>query len=88
MVTVQVNLVPEQPPPDQPVKFDAEPAAAVNVSCVPAGSCAEQVLPQLIPPVSLVTVPEPEPVLETVRVGVGLVVVADASLEVSDVALP
>jgi len=36
IVTVHVP-VPEQPPPDQPVKLEPDPDAAVNVTIVPAG---------------------------------------------------
>lgn len=64
-VTVQLP-VPEQPPPDQPAKVEPELAAAVNVTLVPEFIVSEQSEPQEIP--VPVTVPEPVPALETVRV--------------------
>ena len=67
MVTVQVP-VPEQPPPDQPVKFELLAAVAVRVTEVPNANACAQVDPQSIPAGELVTVPEPVPAFETVRV--------------------
>ena len=68
MVKTQVP-VPEQPPPDQPVKVEPEPATAVSVTDVPELNEAEQVpLAQEIPAGELVTVPEPVPALVTERV--------------------
>ena len=57
-------------PPVQPV--NTLPAAALAVSCtdVPLLSVVEQVIPQLIPPTLLVTVPEPLPWMVTVSVDV------------------
>lgn len=60
--------VPEQPPPDQPVKVESESGVAVNVTWVPASNWAEQAEPQSIPDGELVTVADPEPLLVTVRV--------------------
>ena len=57
-VTVHVP-VPEQPPPDQPVKLDPDAAAAVNFTMVPTVKVCEQVPGQLIP--EPVTVPDPVP---------------------------
>ena len=59
--------VPEQAalPPDQPSNFEPESATAVRVTSLPAVSSDEQVVPQLTPPPA--TVPEPAPVLVTVR---------------------
>ena len=57
--TVQVP-VPLQAP-DQPVKAEPEPAAAVNVTLVPDVKDAEQVAEQLTPAGELVTVPVPVP---------------------------
>jgi len=67
IVRAQV-LVPEHPPPDQPVKVEPETGAAVRVTDVPELKLAEQVEPQLMPLGLLVTMPEPVPVLETERV--------------------
>ena len=66
IVTVQVAAVPVQPL-DQPPNVEPEAAAAVRVTVVPLAMLAEQVDPQLMPPVEDVTVPVPVPVLVTVR---------------------
>src|SRR5439155_19544212 len=63
-VTVQV-LVPEHPPPLQPVKVEPAAGAAVRVTAVPLEKLAAQVAPQLMPAGLLVTVPVPVPALET-----------------------
>jgi hypothetical protein len=60
--------VPEQPAPDQPAKPEPVAAVAVKVTCVPFVKSCEQVEPQLIPAGELVTVPDPLPALETLRV--------------------
>ncbi len=60
--------VPEQPPPDQPVKVEPAVGFAVSVTAVPCANWALQVAPQLIPAGELVTVPAPVPALLTVRV--------------------
>jgi hypothetical protein len=65
IVTVHVP-VPEHPPPDQPLKFDPDAGAAVNVTAVPAGYESAQVPGQLMP--DPVTLPEPAPANPTVRV--------------------
>jgi len=68
-VMVQVDEVPEQPPvPLHPVKLDPVFAVAVKVTDVPEAIDAEQVVPQLMPPVELLTVPLPVPafVIESV----------------------
>ena len=59
-VNVQVP-VPLQSPPDQPVKFDPESAAAVSVTVVPVGNDAEHVAPQSMPVGDDVTPPVPVP---------------------------
>src|SRR5437773_10167369 len=64
MVTVQV-LVPEQPPPLQPVNEEPPTGLAVSVTGVPLGSEAEHVAPQLIPFGLEATVPLPVPALLT-----------------------
>ena len=58
--------VPEQPPPDQPAKAEPLAGLAVRVMLVPGLTVSAQSDPQLIP--APVTVPEPVPDLETVRV--------------------
>jgi hypothetical protein len=68
IVTVQVVPVPEQPPPDQPVKVDPEAGDSVSVTEAPCVYWALQVGPQFMPPVLLVTVPVPVPALEIVNV--------------------
>ncbi len=60
IVTVQVLVVPVQPPP-QPVKVEPAAGVAVNVTAVPLVNDAEQVAPQEMPAGALVTVPEPAP---------------------------
>jgi hypothetical protein len=64
-VTVHVP-VPEHPPLDQPAKIEPLLAEAVKVMLVPELVVSEQSEPQEIP--VPVTVPEPVPDLETVRV--------------------
>ena len=60
MVTQQV--VPSTDPhPVQPAKLEPELRVADRVTWVPLLMVAEQVLPQLIPPEELVTLPEPSP---------------------------
>jgi hypothetical protein len=59
--------VPEHAPL-QPKKTEPDAGEAVKVTFVPCAKVAEHTLPQLMPPVSLVTVPLPPPVLLTVRV--------------------
>ena len=84
-VTWQV-LVPEQPPPDQPVNVEPDPGVAVSVTWVPFANCAEHVEPQSIPAGELVTVPDPEPALETVSVrwtGANVAVTVVSELSVS-----
>jgi hypothetical protein len=60
--------VPEQPPPDQPLNNEPELGVAVSVTRVPSLNFAEQVPPQAIPDGELVTVPDPDPDLATVKV--------------------
>jgi hypothetical protein len=50
------------------VKLEPEAATALSVSTVPLEKLALQVLPQLILPLLLVTLPEPVPLRLTVRV--------------------
>src|SRR2546425_202023 len=68
-VTVQV-LVPEQPPPLQPVKVEPAAGAAVKVMAVPLANAAEHVGPQEMPAGLLVIVPIPVPLGLTVSVKV------------------
>ena len=65
IVTVQV-AVPEQPPPLQPVNVAPAAGVAVSVTALPPLNDAEQVVPQLIPAGTLVTVPDPAPARLTV----------------------
>src|SRR3954467_2342211 len=69
-VRVQVSEVPVQPPPLKPLKAEPDAGVAVKVIVVPVFRVALQAVPQLIPPVLLVTVPDPVPALTTVRVAV------------------
>lgn len=59
--------VPEQAP-DQPVKVEPADAEAVRVTEAPELYVPEQSAPQFMPAGEEVTVPEPVPDLETVRV--------------------
>ena len=70
MVTMHVP-VPEQEAPLQPVKAEPDAAVAVSVTWVSARNDLLHVLPQLIPLGALETLPEPVPVLLTVRVNCG-----------------
>ena len=63
IVTWQVVDVPEQTPPDQPVKVESVSGVAVRVTPVPLAKDALQVGPQLIPLGAEVTVPLPLPSL-------------------------
>ena len=56
--------VPEQAPV-QPAKVEPEAGVAVRVSAVPGVTDCEQLVPQLMPPAVLVTVPAPEPLFVT-----------------------
>src|SRR5262249_52006264 len=60
--------LPKQPPPDQPLNTEPAEALAVNVTCEPARNKPEQDDPQSIREGTLLTVPDPFPNLETVRV--------------------
>ena len=57
--TVQVDPVPEQPPPLHPVSTLPEAGVAVSVTDVPFVNGAEHVEPQLIPAGELVMLPPP-----------------------------
>src|SRR5436309_15859760 len=59
-VTVH-GLVPEQPPPLQPVKVKPAAGVAVSATAVPLANKAEHVAPQAIPAGALATVPLPAP---------------------------
>ena len=65
IVTVQV-LVPEHPPPLQPVKVEPAAGTAVSVTPVPLTNDAEHVAPHAMPAGALVIVPLPAPLLLTV----------------------
>jgi hypothetical protein len=66
MANVQVVLVPEHAPP-HPEKVLPPAGVAVRVTLVLDARLAEQVVPQEMPPMLLVTVPDPVPVLLTGR---------------------
>jgi hypothetical protein len=65
---VSVQLPVPEHAPLHPLKLELAPAAGVSVTLVPLSKEAEQVPPQLIPPLSLVTVPVPLPAFPTVNV--------------------
>ena len=67
--TVQVVLAPVQTPPDQPVKVEPVPAAAVKVTLSLAANRAEHVVPVVPQAMSVpeVTSPVPLPALVTFR---------------------
>jgi hypothetical protein len=67
MVTVHVPIAFVQAP-FQPANVEPVAAAGVNVTIVPLGKFAEQVLGQLMPDGLLVTVPLPVPASVTVSV--------------------
>jgi hypothetical protein len=67
IVTTHVP-VPEQPAPDQPVKREPELAFAATVTTAPSSNSPLQVEPQLIPPTSEETDPDPEPPFATISV--------------------
>ena len=71
IVTWQVVDVPEQTPPDQPVKVKPGSGVAVRVTLVPLAKDELQVGPQLIPLGAEVTVPLPLPSLLMVSENVG-----------------
>jgi hypothetical protein len=68
IVTVH-GPVPEQPPPDQPSNMEPAAGVAVSVTPLPGENEAEQVPGHEIPAGELVTVPEPEPVTDTLSEG-------------------
>lgn len=61
IVTVQVLVVPVQPPPLQPVKSEPAAGAAVKVTMVPLVNEAAHAVPQEMPAGALVTVPVAAP---------------------------
>ena len=69
IVTVH-ELLPLQAPL-QPAKVELPPGVAVSVTLVPESKSAAQVVPQLIPPALLVTVPLPPPAFAIVSVNLG-----------------
>jgi hypothetical protein len=67
-VTVQVELVPLQPPV-HPTKDELVAGVAVRVTAVLGAKLALQVCPQLMPEGLLITLPWPEPLTVTVSTG-------------------
>jgi hypothetical protein len=65
-VTMQVELLPLQPPPDHPAKDEFAAAVSVSVTEVPGAKLALQVGAQPIPAGVLATVPVPGPATLTV----------------------
>ena len=57
--------------PAQPVKTEPVTGVAVSVTDDPVARLAAHVFPQLIPPMSLMTLPDPVPLLVTTTVYVG-----------------
>jgi hypothetical protein len=55
------------------MKVDPAAGVAIKVTVLPVGKLALQLPPppQLIPPGALVTVPDPDPILWTVRLDIG-----------------
>src|SRR5579883_1453032 len=76
-VTVQA-LVPLHAPL-HPLKVEPLAGFAVSTTFVPEAKTAEHLLPQLMPAGTLVTVPLPEPALLTVRVGLVVAGLKEAS---------
>jgi hypothetical protein len=67
IVTVQPPVPLHAPP--QPAKLDPAAGVAVKVTCVPAPKLALHVVPQLIPPGELVTMPLPVSLTVSVKEG-------------------
>jgi hypothetical protein len=82
IVTVQVLVVLEQPPPLQPVNNEPAAGAAVKVTAVPLVNEAEHAVPQEMPVGVLVTVPVPVPdfVIESAKDGNVNVAVTEAAV--------
>lgn len=79
-VTLQPD-VPEQAPFHE-LNTSLAPADSLRVTFAPCGKTALQVVGQLIPGGLLVTVPAPEPVIETVSVSPGVKVAESDSFPV------
>jgi len=82
-LTVQVGLLPVQPPPDQPAKVAFVPGVSLSVTRVPGSKLALQIAPQLIPEGLLETVPTPVPARLTLNTGAELKVAVTCSLLLS-----
>ncbi|TML06758.1 MAG: hypothetical protein E6G38_09775 [Actinobacteria bacterium] len=70
-VIENVQVVVPLQAPLQPAKVELPPGVAVSVTLVPESKSAAQVVPQLIPPALLVTVPLPPPAFAIVSVNLG-----------------
>jgi hypothetical protein len=68
LIFVEQVPAPEQPPPDQPTKWEPGAATAARVTSVPFSNWAEHSEPQAIPAGELVTAPEPVPSFSISRV--------------------
>jgi len=75
-VTVTLHAPVPAQAPLQPAKVEPAAGVAVRVTAVPGENVCEQLAPQLMPAGALVTVPDPDPLLVTDRVGT-VVPVAD-----------
>jgi hypothetical protein len=82
IVTVQVELEPEQAPLHPP-NVDPVVAVAVSVTAVPTAKSSVQSVPQVIPAGELVTVPEPVPALATLSLTGGAANVTVTDLDSS-----
>jgi hypothetical protein len=71
--------VPEHAP-DQPVNVEPDDGVAVRVACAPDTPDVVQDEPQEIDPPDDVTVPDPTPPFDTVRVYVGILIAQDAEV--------
>src|SRR5215831_3319694 len=90
IVTVQVLVVPVQPPPLQPVNSEPAAGAAVNVTMVPLVNEAAHAVPQEMPAGALVTVPVPVPdfVMVSAKDGKVNVAVTEAAAFIVTVQVP
>ena len=74
--------MPEQPPPLQPEKLVPEAALAVRITPVPVAKVLEQLLLQLVPPGSILTLPLPLPLITVENVNIGMLATLSSTLAV------